>query len=174
MRMTPPQILVCFVGFAEAIVYGYSFPFFTLALEARGLSSTLIGLNAMAGTLGALVVGPFVPRLIARFGYRRFSIAMLLMTALIFAAVTLYDGTMALYAYRLILGFALASLWISTEAWLNHVVTDHNRGFMNGFFQTCYSLGFFLGPNLAAIAGPTGPAGPVTAGILRSPDWPPA
>lgn len=166
MRMTTPQILVCFVGFAEAIVYGYSFPYFSLALEARGLSSTLIGLNAMAGTLGAIVVGPFVPRLIARFGYRRFSIAALLIAALVFGAVSLHDGTMALFAYRLILGFALASLWISTEAWLNHVVEDRNRGFMNGFFQTCYSLGFFLGPNLAAIAGPSGSAGPVTAAII--------
>ncbi len=162
MRISRIQVLICLVGFAEAVVYGYSFPYFSLTLESRDLSSAMIGMNAMVGTLGALLVGPVVPTMIARLGYRRFSIAALLVAAVIFAAAAVEDSTPVLFAYRLVLGLALASLWISTEAWLNHVADDDNRGFLNGIFQTCYSFGFFLGPTIASVVGTDGGIGPST------------
>lgn len=164
--MTFPQIVVCAVGFLEAIVYGYSFPYFTLLLEQRQLSNTLIGANAMLGTLGALAIGPFIPWLVSRLGYRKFSIAALVIVAIIFSAAAVANDTVALFAYRIILGMALAGLWISTEAWLNYVVSDHNRGFMNGFFQTLYSFGFFLGPNLSSLTEVSGSTGPAVAALV--------
>lgn len=151
MRISPVQTVVCLVGFAEAVVYGYSFPYFSLILEARGESATLIGANAMIGTFGALVVGPFVPGLITRLGYRQFSFGAFCVAAAAFSGVLINDSTPALFGYRLLLGLALASLWISTEAWLNHVAADESRGLLNGIFQTGYSFGFFLGPSLAGI-----------------------
>jgi MFS family permease len=166
LRLPRIQALVCFVGLAEAVVYGFTFPYFTLLLEAKGLSPTLIGLNAMVGTLGVLVVGPIVPKLIVRFGYRDFSICAFGIAALCFIGAAI-DGSVAmLFIYRAILGVALASLWISTEAWLNHVVEDDHRGLMNGFFQTCYSFGFFLGPNLVYVTGTAGVVPPAAIALI--------
>jgi len=155
---TGVQLLVCFVGLVEAIIFGYSYPYYSLLLEERGASNTIIGINAMLGTVGAIIVGPIVPKLIIRYGYRSFSAAALAVAASTFLAVLLLDSTAFLFVYRLFLGFALASLWISTEAWLNHVVDDRDRGYKNAFFQTCYAAGFFLGPMIAAnTQGSTGP-----------------
>jgi MFS family permease len=55
---------------AEAFLYGYSYPFFSLALEKRELANWLIGLNASLANAGILFVGPFLPRLIDRYGLK--------------------------------------------------------------------------------------------------------
>ncbi len=56
---------------AEALLYGYSYPFFSLALEKMGLANWLIGLNASIAGAGILIVGPLLPRLIATIGLRK-------------------------------------------------------------------------------------------------------
>jgi hypothetical protein len=59
---------------AEAFVYGFSFPYFSLALRHVGLSAGTIGLNASLGGIGIVFVGPFIPRLLDRFGLRPLTI----------------------------------------------------------------------------------------------------
>ncbi|MBB3656485.1 MFS family permease [Rhizobium sp. BK650] len=158
--------LVCFVGFTEAIIYGFSFPYYSLLLEQRGLSSTLIGMNAMLGSLGVLAVGPLVPGLIVRLGYAKFSIVAMLTAGVSFAAIAVVNDTWALFVYRTVLGTALAGLWISTEAWLNHVVDNRYRGLMNGIFQMGYSFGFFLGPCLIYVTDISTLWGPAAAASI--------
>ena len=62
---------VFFLIGVEALTYGYSYPFFTLALENRELANWLIGLNASLAGAGALIIGPMLPHLIDNFGIRR-------------------------------------------------------------------------------------------------------
>lgn len=172
MRLTRAELVICVIGAAEAVVYGFSFPWFSLTLEARGESALLIGLNAMVGMIGAFVAGPFVPAAIVRFGYRRFSAMAFAVAACVFAALALDLSTVTLFVLRIVLGTALAGLWIATEAWLNHVARESHRGFLNGLFQTGYSFGFFLGPVLygavgAGLIAPLSAAAiAVTAGVL--------
>jgi MFS family permease len=149
---------ICVIGMLEAFVYGLSFPFFTLRLQQAGLSPVLIGLNATCGAVGVLPCGRLYPKALVRLGYRDFS-ALAFVVALVSIGALLASPAVPLwFAVRFVLGIAEAGLWISTEAWLNHVVADAHRGRANAVFQALYGLGFFLGPAATYLTGYRGPA----------------
>lgn len=149
-------IAISAAGFLEAILYGFTFPFFTLALEERGLSATLIGLNATVGALAVVVVGPIVPSVILRLGYRKFSAACFAVSIAALSALLLTDNLVIWFGVRAILGFACGSLWIITEAWVNHVTPDRQRGRVVALYQMIYSIGFLSGPGLTFLVGFSG------------------
>ena len=64
-----------------ACIFGLSYSLtaalIALVLAARGLSDTLIGLNAAMHAVGVLLIAPFLPRLAARFGGRALVMASL-------------------------------------------------------------------------------------------------
>jgi MFS family permease len=149
--------LICIAGLLEAAIYGYSYPFYTLNLEERGFSASWIGLNATIGALGVFAIGPFVPALIQRFGYRAFATVCFLIAAAAFASLLAADRFGWLwFISRAALGVALGSLWILTEAWLNQLADDSERGRLNAVFQMLYSIGFMAGPGLTLYLGVTG------------------
>jgi hypothetical protein len=55
---------------AEALLYGYSYPFFSLALEKRELANWLIGLIATRAAAGTIVVAPPTPCRSCGYGMR--------------------------------------------------------------------------------------------------------
>lgn len=149
---------ICLVAFCESVVYGFSFPYYSLRLEQQGVSSTLIGLHAAAGTLGVLSCGRVFPWLIARLGYRDATGASFALSLGALGASLFFDSLPASFALRVLLGIGFAGIWVCTEAWLNHTVDDRHRGKVNASFQALYSLGFFLGPVATYATGFDGPA----------------
>ncbi len=141
------------LGFLEAAIYGFSFPYFSLVLAEMGLSPTMIGLNTTLGALSVPVIGLIAPRLMLRLGYRRFAMACFALAALAFGGLLVGDLVFLWFAMRLILGLSFGGLWIVTEAWLNHVVADAQRGRWNAAFQMIYSIGFLAGPSLTYVVG---------------------
>jgi MFS family permease len=137
---------ICLAGFLEAIIYGLSFPYFSVRLERAGLSPSLIGLNATLGAAGVLFCGRMFPGLIRRYGYRAFSAGCFAGALASIASLLASDAVTAWFGLRLLLGVCLGGLWAATEGWLNHVAEDAYRGRANAVFQALYSLGFFLGP----------------------------
>lgn len=144
---------ICAAGFLEAILYGFSFPYFSLVLEGRGLSAFWIGLNSTVGALAVVAIGPLVPGMIVRLGYQAFTCWCFAVSFLALAVLLLTDHIAMWFAVRTILGFAFGSLWIVTEAWLNHVASDEKRGRLNAIFQMIYSIGFLSGPALTYAVG---------------------
>jgi MFS family permease len=149
---------ICLLGLLEAVISGMLFPFFSLRLRADGLSPALIGLNATCGMLGILLCGRCFPGLIRYLGYRAVSLIGFLGALMCVAALLLSRSAVPWFAIRLLLGICQAVLWVSTEAWLNHVAGDMHRGRVVGLFQAIYSLGFFLGPGVIYLAGYAGRA----------------
>lgn len=139
-------LLVCAAAFCESVVYGFSFPYYSLRLEQQGVSEALIGLHAAVGTTGVLLCGRAFPRLINRMGYRKATCAAFVLAVALLALSLLLDSIAWSFAIRLLLGIAFAGIWVCTEAWINHVVSNEHRGKVNAAFQALYSLGFFLGP----------------------------
>jgi MFS family permease len=166
LALPTTQLIVCFIAFSQAIFYGFSFPFYSLVLEGRGASSTEIGLNAMVGTLGVLLIGPLMPRVMVRVGYRDFCFASMAMVVASFVLLLVDAGSVALFASRALLGIGLACLWVASGAWLNHLAADENRGLVNGFFQMCYATGFVVGPNIIYLTGTDGIAAPMLASAI--------
>jgi MFS family permease len=141
---------------AEALLYGYSYPFFSLALEKRELANWLIGLNASVASAGILFVGPFLPRLIHRVGLKYVVATMFAVSLLSFGAILMVDHLVMWFAARFVMGTCFAALWTTTEIWLNGVVDDRSRGRIIGASGTLYAICQFLGPLVLGGVGVTG------------------
>ena len=142
---------------AEAFLYGYSYPFFSLALEKRELANWLIGLNASLASAGILFVGPFLPATIRRLGLKYVVATMFAISLLSFAAILLVDHLVMWFAARFVMGTCFAALWTTTEIWLNGAVDDRSRGRIIGASGTLYAACQFLGPIVLGGVGVTGP-----------------
>lgn len=150
---------------AEAVLYGFSYPFFSLALADRGVATWLIGLNASVASAGILFVGPFLPRLIAGVGVRLLVAGQFLVSMLCFAALLFTDDLLAWFVARFIMGTCFAAMWTTTEIWLNGVAPEQHRGRIIGASGTLYACCQFLGPLLLGVTGATGPT-PLLAAMV--------
>lgn len=137
---------VLFLIGAEALLYGYSYPFFSLALERRELATWLIGLNASLAGAGILFVGPALPWLIGRFGVRMVVAGLFALSLASFGAILAIDHLVIWFAARFVMGACFAALWTATEIWLNGVVDDRHRGRIIGASGTLYATCQFFGP----------------------------
>src|SRR5581483_11424472 len=141
---------------AEAILYGYSYPFFSLALEKQALPTWLIGLNASIAGAGILVLGPFLPGLIRKLGINLL-VGLLFAGALAsFGAILALGGVAVWFAGRFFMGMCFSALWTTTEIWLNGVVDDKHRGRIIGASGTLYAVCQFIGPVMLGFTGAVG------------------
>lgn len=154
---------ILFLIAAEAVLYGYSYPFFSLALEKHGLQTWLIGLNASLAGAGILIVGPMLPRLIRVLGLRRLVAGLFLISLLSFAVLLFTHAIAVWFLSRFIMGACFAALWSTTEIWLNGVVDDKHRGRIIGASATLYAGAQFIGPLTLSMVGVTGALPLITA-----------
>lgn len=147
--------VLCLIGI-EALLYGYSYPFFSLALERRELATWLIGLNASLAGAGILIVGPLLPGLLARFGVHRLVAGLFATSFLSFSALLVTDDLVVWFVARFVMGACFAALWTASEIWLNGVVGDRHRGRIVGASGMLYAICQFLGPLTLGEVGVTG------------------
>lgn len=140
----------------EALLYGYIYPFFSLALEQRGYSAFLIGLNASIGNVGIFVVGPFLPAMIRKLGVNAVVCAMFGISAACFAWLLVSDSTITWFVSRFVTGACFAALWTSTEYWLNGAAPEAARGRLIGASGVVYGFFQFVGPMLIGVVGVSG------------------
>lgn len=143
---------VAVFGFALGITY----PMLALALEARGVSNTMIGVNGATEALGILVASFIGPQLAARLGTTSFMNACLAVTALSLVAFGIVKDPYAWMPLRFVLGLALAGLYLISESWINSVVEDAHRGKALSIYVTVMSAAFAAGPLLVPVLGFTG------------------
>jgi MFS family permease len=135
------------------IAFGAAIPLITLLMEARGLSSLVIGLNGAMFPLAVLLMAPFVPRLLGRFGTLRMIFVMLAVSIAMLLVFPATDSLVLWFAARFVIGLAGAVHWISTEAWINSIAGDHSRGRVLGFYAAALGIGFAGGPVLLKLVG---------------------
>lgn len=150
---------------AEAFLYGFSYPFFSLALDHRAVPLWLIGINASLASAGILLVGPFLPRLIDALGLSRLVAGQFFVSLLCFAVLLFTDNLLVWFASRFIMGTCFASLWTTTEIWLNGISPPSHRGRIISASGTLYAISQFVGP---IVLGHTGAAGsvPIIAALI--------
>ena len=141
---------------AEALLYGYTYPFFSLALQKQGLATWLIGLNASLAGAGILIVGPLLPKLIARLGIRKLVASLFAISLASFVVILVANHVVVWFAARFVMGACFAALWTTTEIWLNGVVDEKRRGRIIGASGTLYAACQFLGPVILGGVGVSG------------------
>jgi MFS family permease len=150
---------------AEALLYGFTYPWFTLALEERAIATWAIGLNASLAGAGILFLGPFLPGLIDRIGLRPLVVGQFGLSLACFAVLLATDDILVWFLARFVMGACFASLWTTTEIWLNGVAPDAHRGRIIGASGTLYATFQFLGPLMLGATGASGPL-PIIAGMV--------
>lgn len=145
------------VSLGAGLMIGVTMPLLSMLLELRGTDTVLIGLNAAMSTFAILLTGPFLPRAIRRYGTLPVMYLSIVFGIAVLLAMPVFTSLPAWFVLRFALGISVGVAWIASEAWLNAIVTDRNRGKMLGLYVTCFAGGFALGPVIVGLVGLEGP-----------------
>ncbi len=128
-----------------------SVPLLAFALEARGVSGTMIGINTAMAGIATIVVAPFIPQAAARLGVRGLLIFALVLGAASFIGFWYAKPLWLWFPLRFLMGASLAVLFVLSEFWINAAAPEKSRGLVMGIYATVLSLGFAAGPTVLAM-----------------------
>lgn len=144
---------------------GHSLPFFAVLLERQGASNSFIGFNTATTPLFSLLITPFLPNLIARFGIRKIMAAAFGVLYLGYAIAYAAGGALWIwFLVRICFGLSGAALFVASEVWINLSAPPQRRGVILGIYTTALAAGFAAGPIALELTGYDGRA-PYLAGI---------
>ena len=138
------------------LIFGFQPPLIALVLSRAGSSSVAIGAVTAASLIAVMLLGPFYPLAIARFGLKACVLAGIGCAAAILLVMPAWPNAGFWWALRLLTGCAMGLCWISGEVWLNVISAPDARGTVMGVYGTVFSAGTMLGPALLAVTGTRG------------------
>lgn len=136
--------------------YGLSFPLLALVLERQGISSSLIGISTATQAVSGLVFAFFAGPLIARVGANAVMASSLAANSAVYLLLGLFPDYYIWLPLRFLLGGFGTLLWIASEAWINALADERNRGRVIGIYTTAAAAGSALGPGILLATGSEG------------------
>ena len=136
-----------------AIAQGLTYPLISLLLAERGVSETVVGLNAASYMLGLAVSVLVVPALTRHLRAGQVIVAGLAGTAVTLVGFAVMDALAIWFLLRFALGFCVNAIYVFGEAWLNAACADTVRGRVAGVYSAGMTLGFVIGPLAIPVFG---------------------
>ncbi len=141
-------------------IYGITFslytPLLSLILEARGVSSTLIGALAMIASAG-IIIGSFaVPRFMRHLEGRSLLLGGVVFEIVLIFALMSTNSIVAWFVIRFLGGLVGSVLFVVTETWMLEITPREHHGRVMGFYNTTLALSFALGPLILSVTGTQG------------------
>lgn len=155
-RMWHDKIAIILTATIFGLTYGLSAPLIALQLTEDGFSEAVIGFNAAMHALGVLVIAPFLPAIVARFGTGGTALVALVAGAILLALFPAVPLIWLWFPLRLALGVVSESLFVVSETWLNQVTEEKTRAQTMAMYSASLSLGFAAGPLILVLAGSQG------------------
>ena len=146
-------IAACAAVCVFAFSLGEIFPLLSLSMEARGITSRVIGYNTAMAPIGILIAGLFIPKLSHAFGAKPVALVMAFATAGIFLLYPTFPTLVAWFPLRLVQGITVATLFALSEAWVLTHAKGSLRGLIVGVYATCISATFGLGAGVVSWVG---------------------
>jgi MFS family permease len=156
------RYLVLSIGAAVACIVAVglglslSIPLLSFALDAKGASRTVIGLNAAMGGVATLVCAPFISGWARTFGVRAVIVAAVAVGIVSFLGFLVVEPLWAWFPLRFVFGAALTVLFVLSEYWINAAAPEERRGLVLSIYVTALSLGFASGPQILTLVGTAG------------------
>ncbi len=147
------------------IAMGLTLQILPLLMENGHVPAWIMGLNAAMSPLGIMIFGPFLPRIVSRFGSKRVVYISILATMATLAAFKLFPSVWAWFAIRFVFGMAAGTLFTVSEAWIMSGADQNNRGRTMGLYTSVLAVSFSIGPLIIPFTGIDGWA-PWLIGIL--------
>ena len=151
---TMAAVIACVATYG--LMLGLAWPLLSLILESRGVSTTIIGLNAAMVSLGVLVFSPMVPRCMARLGARRFLVSCIVVEVVLFLSLPVFDSLGAWFVLRFFIGATGVGLFIAGETWINEIAAERSRGRVMGLYNAIMSGTVAIGPLILLVTGTAG------------------
>ena len=135
------------------IAMGLTLQLLPLLMEQRGVPAWIMGLNAAMAPLGILLVGPFLPRIVARYGSKTVVYVSIILIMATLAAFKLFPNIWSWFAIRFVFGLAAGTLFTVSEAWILGGADDGNRGRISGLYTSLLAITFSIGPLIIPLTG---------------------
>ncbi|WP_157729637.1 MFS transporter [Tumebacillus algifaecis] len=130
------------VGMTQGLIV----PLLSFILEQREVTAVFNGISTTALFFGVIVASPFIELVVRKYGARRTIIYSNWLALLMTLAFPIWDNLYAWILFRVVLGIALSGIFVSTEIWLNTILTSDNRGRMFAFYGLAIAIGLMVGP----------------------------
>ena len=138
-------VLILLTEAIAGITFGVSMPLGSLTLETWGVSSSMIGLSSAMPALAAVIVTPFLPRLINYFDQLSILKFAFVLVPLSLVSLAFTENLFIWFFLRFSLGVGGTIIWVITEIWINSYARDDNRGIIIAIYTSVLSLGFITG-----------------------------
>lgn len=152
-QTTRTAVVITATATIFGLTYGLSAPLIALELSEAGYSESFIGANGAMYAVGVLLAAPFMPRLFGRFGFGRLAKSALVGAGSILLLFPAVPFLWIWFPLRAALGAMSETLFVVSEAWLNHLASEASRGRLIAIYITALSCGTALGPAILALVG---------------------
>lgn len=141
---------------AVGIALGLGVPLFSIILEKRGISSTMIGMNSAMAGVAAMIAAPITTRLAHEIGVAQTMLLGVVLSSI--SALAFYFATdfWMWFPLRILFHGSTTMLFVLSEFWINAVAPPNRRGQLLGMYATGLALGFAAGPILFFLVGSEG------------------
>lgn len=141
---------------AVGTAIGLGLPLFSMILEKRGISSTMIGLNSAMAGVAAMMAAPLTTRLAHSYGVARTMILAVMLSSISAFAFYFASAFWMWFPLRIVFHGATTMLFILSEFWINATAPPKRRGQLLGMYATGLGLGFAVGPLVFSAVGSEG------------------
>ena len=142
---------------AAMTVFGFTlglmFPLLSLIMEARGVSSDVIGYNAAMQPLGIVLSVFAIPPTVARFGAKRTVIVAGFLTAAVILCYPMTPVFWWWFGLRILHGVFVSVLFAISEAWIVKFAAGPWRSRILALYTSILALSFGGGPVLIGVTG---------------------
>ena len=135
------------------IAMGLTLQILPLLMEKAHVPAWIMGLNAAMSPLGIMIFGPFLPRIVSRFGSKRVVYISILVTMATLAGFKLFPSIWMWFAIRFVFGMAAGTLFTVSEAWIMSGADQNNRGRAMGLYTSVLAISFSIGPLIIPFTG---------------------
>ncbi|HUR42471.1 MAG TPA: MFS transporter [Aestuariivirga sp.] len=135
------------------IAMGLTLQLLPLLMEQQGIPAWIMGINAAMGPIGILMAGPFLPRLVGRFGAKRICVYVIVLMLAALLAFRLAPSFWLWFPIRFIFGIAVGTLFTISEAWILTVAGDGNRARIMALYTSALAISFSVGPLILPVTG---------------------
>lgn len=152
----PAVALVLSTALCIGVTIGLFPALLSINLDARGFDTSLSGLLAAMHGLSGLIVGLFVPRLVARLGVMKLYVASVLLAAAMACLFAFTDDLAVWFVIRFLMGMGLGMQWIVSETLMNQVAQGPRRGMIISLYVVILGIGLSIGPLILTVVGTSG------------------
>ena len=168
--MNSRKLVNLIAAIAAITVFGFTlglmFPLLSLIMEARGLSSDVIGYNAAMQPLGIVLSIFAIPALVRGFGAKKVVIAAGLLTATVILAYPFAPVFWWWFGLRILHGFFVSTLFAISEAWIVRFAEGPYRSRILALYTSVLAASFGGGPVLISFTGIDGAAPFVIGAVI--------